>query len=126
MVCENVPTEQCLDVRREVCGLVPVTVEEEVVDTVCSDVPATRCETVETSQCTNTTAPTEVCHEVNTEVCADHDKTETARTRRVLATKSKFDMDSLHKHTLTWVHHSPAPPPAPSVNNCLHTCIWPR
>ena len=34
-------------------------------------------ETVETSQCTNTTAPTEVCHEVNTEVCADHDKTET-------------------------------------------------
>ena len=46
----------------------------------------------------------------------DHDKTETARTRRVLATKSKFDMDSLHKHTLTWVHHSPAPPPAPSVD----------
>ena len=43
----------------------------------------------------------------------DHDKTETAKTRRALA---KFDMDSLHKHTLTWVHHSPAPPPAPSVD----------
>ena len=35
------------------------------------------------------------------------------KSKRARVSESKFDMDALHKHTLTWVHHSPAPPPAP-------------
>ena len=52
---------------------VPVVVEEEVLDTVCTDVVATQCQTLERTQCTNTSQPVEHCQEVTNEECTERE-----------------------------------------------------